>query len=188
MRKKSFLSLKGFYFFRCNTKMFLRCPALLPFSTSLYWMSSENIHDSHDCQENFSSERIILAWGAYFPSSETTTCRSVCVSVSRNSSNCYLSLAGAFPIVVHPPPLFLTSLLPSPVPHTHRGERVLLSDPDLLPLARNKALVQIPVLLPATPVFLLWETLSCALHKKPISLCTSDLSLCMLSAYTCLSK
>ena len=173
--------------------MFPRCSALLPFlSTSLYWMSSENIHDSHDCQENFSSERIILAWGAYFPSSETTTCRSVCVSVSRNSSNCYLSLAGAFPIVVRPPPLFLTSLLPSPVPHTHRGERVLLSDPELLPLVRNKSCLLRETRRSCKCPFC---SLPCwcfasvkPLHKKPISLCTSDLSLCMLSAYTCLSK
>ena len=177
--------------------MFLWCPALLPLSTSLYWMSSENIHDSHDCQENFSSERIILAWGAYFPSSETTTCRSVCVSVSRNSSNCYLSLAGACFPYCGAPATSLLNLSPaqSSPPHTQRwacsafGSRPFASrEEQVLPLARNKALVQIPVLLPAMPVFLLWETLSCALHKKPISLCTSDLSLCMLSAYTCLSK
>ena len=175
--------------------MFLRCSALLPLSTSLYWMSSENIHDCHDChdcQENFSSERIILAWGAYFPSSETTTCRSVCVSVSRNSSNCYLSQAGACFPYCGAPPLFLTSLLPSPVPHTHRGERVLLSDPDLLPLVRNKSCLLQETRLTCNYPFRSLPRRCFAskkpLHKKPISLCTSDLSLCMLSAYTCLSK
>ena len=142
--------------------MFLRCSALLPLSTSLYWMSSENIHDSHDCQKNFSSERIILAWGAYFPSSETTTCRSVCVSVSRNSSNCYLSLAGACFPYCGAPATSLLNLSPaqSSPPHTQRwacsafGSRPFASrEEQVLPLARNKTYVQLPVSLPATPVF-----------------------------------
>ena len=174
--------------------MFLQCPALLPFSTSLYWMSSENIHDCHDCQENFSSERIILAWGAYFPSSETTTCRSVCVSVSRNSSNCYLSLAGAcFPYCGAPATSLLNlSLAQSSPPHTQRGERVLLSDPELLPLVRNKSCLSRESRLTCNYPFRSLPRRCFAskkpLHKKPISLCTSDLSLYMLSAYTCLSK